>query len=109
MQPGPRGEPGKSQRQQLQFLAGNGNTHALALLDCGPDCPDELWHLYEWARDLVGMSGAGMSGALPLTWQTIAAWTAQTGEIVHPWEVRVLRRLDAVLRHPEVGGEEDDG
>jgi hypothetical protein len=39
---------------------------------------------------------SGFAGPQPLAWPDIAAWARLTCTPVQPWEVRVLRRLDAV-------------
>jgi hypothetical protein len=37
-----------------------------------------------------------MGGAVPLSWQEIAAWNAATDANLTPWELQVIRRLSSV-------------
>lgn len=88
-------------RATLEASARSGNPDALAAL-VEPECPDVCWHLVEWARDLCGRSGEGMSGAAPLSYATLRDWRAEMGiRPLSPLEVRGLFALDAAMRHPE--------
>lgn len=65
-----------------------------------PDNPAP--HLTDWFLEIGPASGDG-----PLGWQDIAAWSAQIGVELDPWETRTLRRLSeafvnqrAVARKP---------
>lgn len=74
----------------------------------GPERPDALEYLYRWALELVGRSGVGMAGLAPLTYGTVMDWAALTGRRPRPFEVEALMRLDAILRDPATGSEEED-
>jgi hypothetical protein len=93
-------------RVHLAAAAARGNAAARAAL-AGPDCPDALRHVLEWARELHGRSGVGMAGLAPLAYGTIADWARLTGRRPRPHEVEALITLDAVLRHPEAGPDGD--
>ena len=73
----------------------------------GPPCPDTLEHLKVWAHELHGRSGVGMGGVAPVSHREIEAWARLTHRQPTALEVEALRVLDAVLRHPEIGGDED--
>jgi hypothetical protein len=57
-----------------------------------------LAYLYRWVLVLVGRSGAGMSGILPLSHTEIKAWVDLHGHTIYPHEVDALLALDAALR-----------
>lgn len=43
----------------------------------------------------IGVNEAAGMGVVPLSWQTIAAWSAMTGVTLSPWEARLIRALSA--------------
>lgn len=96
---------GSPRRQHFAVVAKR-NPEVRALLE-GPDCPESLEYLYEWATALCGRSGVGMDGYAPLSYSTVAAWADLMGIAVEPQEVEGLMMLDAVIRHP--GEPEKDG
>jgi hypothetical protein len=67
----------------------------------GPEYPEHLLYLVGWMRSLVGRSGVGVSGAAPLSYREVLAWSALTGNSPSPWDVDALMVLDSVYRHPE--------
>jgi hypothetical protein len=71
----------------------------------GPECPESLGYLLEWARQLHGRSGVGMNGFAPMTWATLDAWARWTGNIPDRDEIDALFILDAVLLSPPKDGE----
>lgn len=65
-----------------------------------PPYPRGIAYLYEWARELHGRSGVGMSGLLPLTYATVFHWSQLTKQSPAPHEVLALFELDALMLHP---------
>lgn len=63
--------------------------------------PPELGYLRDLAIRLVGRSGAGMDGALPLNPLVLKGWLDLYGLELDPQEVDVVMSLDSVLRHPD--------
>jgi hypothetical protein len=88
-------------------LAARGNAAAIAAL-WGPQIPEELEYLRDWAYELVGRSGVGMGGAAPLSYTTIRDWALLTHRRPAAWEVDALIRLDAVIRHPDAGDDTEE-
>lgn len=80
-------------------MAGKGNPEILASLQ-GPACPEELEYLLQWARELHGRSGVSLAGFVPLTYETIDAWSRLKQVPVTPAEVDALLLIDAVLLTP---------
>lgn len=83
----------------LERAAAGGSAWARSQL-AEPPCPAPVAHLKDWAYELVGRSGAGMTGLAPLSYQELAAWAHVTGRHVTPLEVLGLMALDRVIRHP---------
>lgn len=91
-------EDGRTRRAVLEASAARGNPVAVAALE-GPECPDTMYHLVEWAIALVGRSGADMSGhLLPLAHREVLAWSMLSGQVPAPHEVAALMTLDSALR-----------
>lgn len=88
--------------------ARKGNAHAAAAL-AEYEIPECVAYLWEWIQQLHGRSGAHMSGLNPVSYATIAAWAALSGEHPSSLEVLALMRLDAVLLHPDMVTESDHG
>lgn len=80
---------------------------ARAELYGGPEIPEYVAYLYEWAVELHGRCGVSSSSILPLSHQEVRAWAELRDIAIVPHEVDALMRIDAVLRNPETG--EDDG
>lgn len=89
-----------TQRSHFEMGIPKGNPRSIAALQGGPEMPEALRYLYDWARDLHGRSGIGPHGLNPLTYTTIADWSRLTGTTVYPHEVQALLALDAVMLHP---------
>jgi hypothetical protein len=87
-------------RDHLEVAARKGSARAIAALYNGPQIPDSVAYLWDWARELHGKSGVGMSGFNPLTYTTIADWARLTGNEPEPHEVEALFWLDAILLNP---------
>jgi hypothetical protein len=66
----------------------------------GPEYPHELEYLRGWTSEMFGRSGASMSGLLPLSFTTIAAWSELKGVSVEPHEVDALIQLDSAMLYP---------
>jgi hypothetical protein len=55
-------------------------------------------HLWRWFLDLSQARQSGMNGPGPITYAEIAAYATMMKEIITPWEVAAIRRVDdAVL------------
>jgi hypothetical protein len=62
----------------------------------GPRPPEELGYLWRWFIDLSAARVVGEQGMQPIAYAEIFAWS-ELGQIrPRPWEVDVLRQLDAV-------------
>lgn len=60
----------------------------------GPPLPDCVAHVWSWWQDLhVARGGTGF-GPAPIGWQDVAAWSALTGTITRPAEIRLLMDID---------------
>jgi hypothetical protein len=95
---------GEPRSAHLRKLARHGDATAQAALeDDGPECPETLEYLKEWAYTLNGRSGEGMNGYARLTYSTITGWAQWTGNSPSPADVEALFLLDAILLHPDAG------
>jgi hypothetical protein len=56
-----------------------------------------LRYLRDLAIRLYGRSGVGMSGALPLSYSTLADFVTVTDTDLSPWEADVLMACDATI------------
>jgi len=102
-----KGPDGAAQRAHWELAAAQGNADARRKLE-GPEFPDHLAHIWEWARDLHGRSGVGMAGAAPLSYQEIAAWQRLTGIVLEPIEVEALIAVDGALMGVALPEDETD-
>lgn len=65
------------------------------VLNDAPPLPFGTEHLWEWFKDLnSGRTGSDF-GANPLTFSEISAWSLLTGNKPTPWEVSMLKAMDA--------------
>lgn len=64
----------------------------------GPEVPESHAYLRDWLYQLIGESGVGMAGLLPLTRRAILDWRELSGIDPTPDEVDALRYLDHVYR-----------
>lgn len=62
-----------------------------------PPLPEGGEHLFDWFLELSAARGAGMSGPLGISYSELLAWSRLTGRRPAPWEVEILRALDAVF------------
>lgn len=83
----------------MELSAARGSAFAIRELE-GPEVPECVEYLWDWAVELFGRSGVSMTGAAPLAYSTIAQWAALTGRSVTPLEVEALIRLDAAMLAP---------
>jgi hypothetical protein len=62
----------------------------------GPEFPELLE--YVWAAFLLlnQTRGQGYNGPLPITYQEMSAWIELTNTKLLPWEIEVIKRLDAI-------------
>ncbi len=75
----------------------------------GREYPEDVRYLDMWRMELHGRSGVGMSGPAPLSYSTITAWSALTGNEPTPDDVRALLRLDAAMFATEIEEAQTDG
>lgn len=59
--------------------------------------PDALGHVWGWFTELSHARTAGFSGANPISFLEIEAWSRVTGTKLKPSEVFLLRQLDDVF------------
>lgn len=62
-----------------------------------PPCPPCLRYLWDWFCDLSSARGGSGFSLAPIGYVEIDAWARLTDVRPTPWEVGVLRRLDATL------------
>src|SRR5690606_37107564 len=67
-------------------------------------CPPRLIYLWNWFVEVMSGASGGGSGPTTIAWVDLRAWADQTGEVVEPWESRLMIRL-SVLR-AEIESEE---
>lgn len=60
----------------------------------GPEMPSAGQYLWGWFLELHRARGGGF-GPAPLGFAEIAAWSGLRGVRLTPWEVEILRDLDA--------------
>ena len=68
---------------------------ALEKLENEPSVPFCAEHLWNWFWELHSTRSAGMNGPDPISYLEIDAWEKKTGKIVHPFEVKIIKDLDA--------------
>jgi hypothetical protein len=61
-----------------------------------PPFPEELEFVWATFLELNSTRGVGMSGPLPLSYQEMKAWLELTGEVLTPYEVEAIKRIDKV-------------
>ncbi|KWT70775.1 hypothetical protein APY04_0836 [Hyphomicrobium sulfonivorans] len=61
-----------------------------------PPFPLALNYLWRSFIRLRGRKGCGFSGAEPITWPEIDAYTRQTRTSFAPWEIELLEELDGL-------------
>ena len=91
-----KADDGAEARAHLEASARRGNPDAIAALN-GPEFPEDMEYLWQWALEMHGRSGVGMAGLAPLGFSTIADWCVLTGTTLDPLEVEGLLAVDAAL------------
>ena len=61
--------------------------------------PEEFKHVLDWYQDLEQGRVFGMNGPEPMTYQEIMAWALLKETEPTPFEVQVIRMLDASWRN----------
>lgn len=59
-----------------------------------PPFPFEIEHVWSWFNEIIAGCEAGWGPAI-ITWISLDAWCAMTGNALEPWEARALVRLGA--------------
>lgn len=93
-------DDGASQREHLESAARQlkalGKPMKEELVPEGPPFPDLLDYLWSWFAEIsLGLAVSGMAPPV-VTWADVAAWRAQTGEVVEPWEARAIVSLGSL-------------
>lgn len=65
-----------------------------------PEFPDLLQYVWEWFGELGKRRSYHASGANPLTWAEVEAWSRMTGSAPTYRECLLLFRLDDVVTKP---------
>lgn len=63
----------------------------------GPACPPELVYVLEWYGELAAARGSNGFGVSPISFSEIAAWSGLVGVRPTPFEIGVLRHVDACV------------
>lgn len=61
----------------------------------GPQFPELLEYVWTAFLLLNQTRGQGFSGPLPISFQEIDAWQRLTHNVLLPWEIEAIKRLDA--------------
>ena len=90
----------KSQRQHLEIAARAGNAEAIALLKEPPlpYCLEYLWQRYMVLHNTRSYTEFGM---LPVTGDSVQAWSKLLDWRMKPHEIEALIAIDAAYRNPE--------
>ncbi len=92
-------------RVHLQGLVARGKLPQSAL--DGPDWPDALGYLLDWATELGNTRQPGMHVMGGFTYVEIEAWARLTARAPSLLEMEALMLIDAAQRFP--GGSDDEG
>jgi hypothetical protein len=60
------------------------------------ELPPAARALYSTWREIASARGSNGFGPSPITWSEINAWQSLCGVCLSPWEVQLMRELDAV-------------
>jgi hypothetical protein len=89
-----KGKDGTRWIDNLVEGARQGNKAAQEKLDSLPEIPEGFEYLVQWAQDLYGRSGIGMSGAAPLSPTVLKDWAEGMDYApLHPLEFEALFKL----------------
>lgn len=86
-------------RVHLESAAARGSALAIARLE-GPEPPEDLLYLLEYAEELARGRRYSVNGPEPIGWTDIHAWAQLTGRHPEPDEVHAILLIDAVLLNP---------
>jgi hypothetical protein len=56
-------------------------------------------HIFEWFWELHAARGSNGMGANPISYLDIQSWVNITGNIPTREEIKIIKRMDAVLMH----------
>lgn len=88
-----RDSEGISQRAHLEQAKRSGAD--VPLLDNAPQLPYATEHIWGWFSELhQARTGSGFAPN-PITYEAIYAWSQLSGAIPTPWEVSVIKAIDA--------------
>ena len=85
---------GVTEREHLIQVERQSGRTPLALQ--GPEFPELLEHVWTAFLLLNNTRGQGFSGPLPISYQEIDAWQRMTQNMLLPWEIEAVKRLDAI-------------
>jgi hypothetical protein len=83
-----------TEREHLQEVEKQSGRTPLALQ--GPEFPELLEYVWTAFLLLNSTRGQGFSGPIPISYQEIDAWQRMTHNVLLPWEVEVVKKLDTV-------------
>jgi hypothetical protein len=61
-----------------------------------PDFPEVFGVVWEKFLDISSSRSVGFQGPLPISYSDMYYWSKITGWKLAPWEIKVIKRLDAV-------------
>ncbi len=72
-----------------------GSKSGTALAD-DPEFPDLIFHVWKTFWEIL--AGAPLNGMAPavISWADMCAWCEMTGDVLEPWEARLIVRLSAL-------------
>jgi hypothetical protein len=83
-----------TEREHLQEVEKQSGRTPLALQ--GPEFPELLEYVWTAFLLLNSTRGQGFSGPIPISYQEIDAWQRMTHNVLLPWEVEVVKKIDNV-------------
>lgn len=86
---------GQTKRESMQALAASAGLPPPEF-DESP-CPPELAYLLAWWAELTAARQGGFSGANPISYSEIEAWSRLSCVALSHWEVALLRRIDVAF------------
>lgn len=66
----------------------------------GPQPPEGALYLWDWFTQLHNARGGGW-GPAPISWEAIDAWARRMRVDPRPWELEVIREIDALYLRKE--------
>jgi len=83
-----------TEREHLQEVEKQSGRTPLALQ--GPEFPELLEYVWTAFLLLNSTRGQGFSGPIPISYQEIDSWQRMTHNVLLPWEVEVVKKIDTV-------------